>query len=70
MNKADDMLARIELAIGSMTLVEKQLLYIKTVLTPISEKVSLKDTRGQEDFLDLKNQPPISAYENTRENSE
>jgi len=55
-----DLTARLAMALGSLSLVEKQLLYVQTVLTPVSENVTVSEQGSEEDFSDLENQPPLS----------
>jgi len=63
-----DLLMRTKLAIGSLELVQKELLVIQSVLTTGGEFVNLEPIRGKEDSMQSsmwdENQPPIEAYEN------
>jgi len=55
-----DLLARLNIAVGSLSLVEKNLLYAITVLTPMKENVINEFNEGVEGFLPGEKQPPIS----------
>jgi len=56
---------RAKLAIGSLALVEKQLLDISTALDNQLENLHAEDTRGQEEKSDSDFfiSPPLSAYD-------
>jgi len=56
---------RTKLAIGSLALVEKELLYVCTALDTQLENLYAEDIRGQEENLDSEFfiTPPVSVYD-------
>ena len=64
-DEAKVLLARTKLALGSLVLVEKQLLDIRTVLDNLVEIRYAEAIRGEEEKSDLDFfiSPPVSVYE-------
>ncbi len=56
---------RTQLALGSLALVDKQLLEISSVVDDLIEKLHHEDTRGQEEKLDSDFfiTPPLEVYD-------
>ena len=67
-DEAKVLLQRSQLALGSLSLVEKQLLDIRTVLTTIVQKSTMNPIRGEENHQEVFDDPsdatPLEVYEN------
>ena len=65
MRDIDILLARTGIALGSLALVEKELLCLREGLTFLCENVTVENNRGEEEKSDTDFfiSPPLSAYD-------